>query len=742
MRFQAIVDSIEKSACVVSVERLDSSNYGKVCIVTGNQSYINTIEKPVGGMNMLKQKFIPNTEYTEYVEKDLNFEEACYEAAILKKCVHSYAHPTRYDIWFDMSFVPLYSDDGNVCYCLYIVDVDLKPDAKRMATPSGNIASYVLETCIKLQNPDNFQEAMKEVCSDIRDLCESEHCCILLMDTTNRKCSVLCEAFSKDTKLLPMDKYVDDAFYDIAYSWLDTLAGSNCLIIKNERDMEIVRERNPIWHNSITSAGGKTIVLFPLMFKNELLGYIWAINFSDDIVSTIKETLELTTFILASELYSYKMIEHLKYISYTDALTKLPNRFASADYVSDLIKRGEKFTVVSIDINHFKSVNDTMGFKAGNQVLIDISKRWKAISDNSGSESVDYITRINGDEFLLVIYGYSSEDVLRKEIVRYVNALSDHLTVNDCDIYITASFGYAEYPTDADTSDALLSHANLAMNEIKRANSSDIILKYSPDILKNDRTLEIENLIRKALNKETIYFNLQPQFDMEHKLRGFEALARMKDSDGNFISPGEFIPVAEKVGLIDKVDSMVFRKATEFFSSLIKKTGLDLTLSLNASARHLMKNGFIEEIRNLLDNSGISSLQLEIEITESILIDSADKALECINTLKEMGVKIAIDDFGTGYSSLSYLSRIPANLLKIDKSFIDRINTNESSKQYVAAIISMGHIMGLDVISEGVEEQEQIAALRSIGCDYIQGFVWGRPMSAEDAEKLVIDMLS
>lgn len=280
------------------------------------------------------------------------------------------------------------------------------------------------------------------------------------------------------------------------------------------------------------------------------------------------------------------------------------------------------------------------------------------------------------------------------------------------------------------------------MNEIKRVNSSDNILKYSHDILKNDRTLEIENLIRKALNKETIYFNLQPQFDMEHKLRGFEALARMKDSDGNFISPGEFIPVAEKVGLLDKVDSMVFRKATEFFSSLIKKTGLDLTLSLNASARHLMKNGFIEEISNLLDNSGISSLQLEIEITESILIDSADKALECINTLKEMGVKIAIDDFGTGYSSLSYLSKIPANLLKIDKSFIDRINTNESSKQYVAAIISMGHIMGLDVISEGVEEQEQIAALRSIGCDYIQGFVWGRPMSAEDAEKLVIDMLS
>lgn len=739
MVFQTVVDGIDKAACVVSVEKLDDGGYGKICIVTGNRAYIDTIERPVG-MEMLANKFVPNTEYTYYVPKDLNFEEACYEAAVNKKCVNSYAHPARYDVWFNMSFIPLSFDKDNICYCMYIVEVSLKPDAKRLSTVSADIASYVLETCIKLQNPDDFREAMKAVCSDVRDLCDSEHCCILLMDTAKRKCSVLCEAFSKDTKLLPMDKYVDDSFYDIAYSWLDTIGGSNCLIVKNEHDMELIKERNPIWHESITSAGGKTIVLFPLVFKDELLGFMWAINFSDDKALTIKETLELTSFILASELYSYKMVEHLKYMSYTDALTKMPNRFASSDYVADLIKRNERFTVVSIDLNNFKSVNDTLGFKAGNKVLIELAKRWKAVSDDESTETKDYITRINGDEFLLVIYGYSNESVLRSDIARYADALTDHLTVDGCDLYITASFGYAEYPTDADTSDALISHANLAMNEIKKAKSSDHILKYTSDIVKNERTLEIENTIRKALKKDTIYYNLQPQYDMEHKLRGFEALARMKDSEGNFVSPGEFIPVAEKVGLIDKVDSMVFKKAAAFFSSLIKKTDLDLTLSLNASARHLMKNGFVEEIRELLENTGIAPEKLEIEITESILIDSADKALQCINELRDMGVNLAIDDFGTGYSSLSYLNKIPANLLKIDKSFIDKINTNESSTQYVAAIISMGHILGLDVISEGVEEDEQLEALRSIGCDYVQGYIWGRPMSAEDAEKLVTGM--
>ncbi len=403
------------------------------------------------------------------------------------------------------------------------------------------------------------------------------------------------------------------------------------------------------------------------------------------------------------------------------------------------IRREQQFTAVSIDLNHFKSINDSLGFKAGNQVLIELAKRWKGLSDDISSCAVEYLTRLNGDEFLLVIHGYDAEDTVRNVIAKYADSLSEHLTVDGCDIFVTASFGYAEYPTDADTADSLLSRANLAMNEIKKANSSDHILKYSSEILKKERTLEIENIIRKALKKETIYFNLQPQFDMEHNLRGFEELARMKDEAGNFVSPGDFIPVAEKVGLIDKVDSMVFKKATTFFSSLIRKTGLDLTLSLNASARHLMKNGFIEEIRELIDNNDIAPNQLEIEITESILIDSAEKALQCINKLREMGVKLAIDDFGTGYSSLSYLNKIPANLLKIDKSFIDKINSNDSSKQYVAAIISMGHIMGLDVISEGVEATEQLNALRSIGCDYVQGYIWGRPMSAEDAEKLVIN---
>lgn len=422
----------------------------------------------------------------------------------------------------------------------------------------------------------------------------------------------------------------------------------------------------------------------------------------------------------------------------TDRLTGLPNRFACSELIEELTKNDERFAVVSIDINGFKSINSSMGFEAGNEVLIEIASRWKAIADTGISGTLDFITRTSGDEFVLIIRNYHSDEDIINTIRQYEAALKNRLTIDNCDFYITASFGYSEYPADAGRGDSVFAYADAALHEVKRANSGDHILRFTPDLLKIERTIEIEGKIRAALEKDTIFFNLQPQFDMDHKLRGFEALARMKDENGENINPGEFIPVAEKVGLIDKVDSAVFRKATSFFGELLEKSGADLTLSINASVRHLMKNSFIDEVRELLESSGISPDKLEIEITESIMIDSADKALKCISELQKMGVKLAIDDFGTGYSSLSYLNSFPANMLKIDKSFIDKMNSTDSSRQYVAAIISIGHIMGFDVISEGVEEDAQLTTLRTIGCDYIQGFLWGRPLSQQEAEELVM----
>lgn len=435
------------------------------------------------------------------------------------------------------------------------------------------------------------------------------------------------------------------------------------------------------------------------------------------------------------EEYQYKIQEQAT----TDVLTGLPNGFASSALINELIRRNSPFSNATININNFKIINDTMGFEIGNKVLLEISSKWRKIADEGLSGTLDFVSRINGDEFSLVVRGYDSIEDVEKTIKKYESVLDERMLIDGYEVFVNASFGYAAFPLDATEFNALINYSVAAMKEIKRINSSEHILRFTPELLKDKKSLVIDNKVRYALENDMIGFNLQPQYDMSHKLRGFEALARMKDNEGNSISPVEFIPAAERLGMIDSLDLMVYRKSAIFIGELIRETGSDITLSINASVKHLMKSGFAQEIRSLLEDSGIPPKQLEIEITESILIESAEKAADCLNELKDMGIRIAIDDFGTGYSSLSYLNSFPSDILKIDKSFIDKMNDSDSSEKYVEAIISLAHVLDLEVIAEGVEEPEQLKTLSNIHCDYIQGFIWGKPLTQDEAEKLLTD---
>ena len=421
----------------------------------------------------------------------------------------------------------------------------------------------------------------------------------------------------------------------------------------------------------------------------------------------------------------------------TDRITGLPNRFACNELLTDLQRRGEPFVLVSVDLNDFKSINDTMGHDTGDQVLKEVARRWKDLANSLSTETVDFVARNSGDEFMIVISEYPSVEEIENTINAYREVLEKKITIDDCDYYLTACFGYSFFPEDSDVIENIYLFSDAALHEVKKAGSGSRISRFTPEVLNFERTLEIERKIRTALNSDKIFFNLQPQYDINHNLRGFEALARMKDDDGSFISPVDFIPVAEKTGLVDRIDMRVFELSMEFLDKITRETGTEIMMSVNVSVRHLMKNTFIEDIKNILKAHNIAPERVEIEITESIMIDSAEKALQRINEIKAMGMKVAIDDFGTGYSSLSYLNNFPSDLLKIDKAFIDQMNMSESSKQYVAMIISIGHILHLKVISEGVESPDQVEVLKKIGCDYIQGFVWGKPMPPEEAGKLV-----
>lgn len=421
----------------------------------------------------------------------------------------------------------------------------------------------------------------------------------------------------------------------------------------------------------------------------------------------------------------------------TDSLTGLPNRFACSVYLSRLVEKREPFVLVSIDLNNFKGINDMLGHRAGDQVLQAVAERWKDAAAAGGTGNPNAIGRIGGDEFELFIQGCSSEDEILETIGRFRAALEEPLTVSEIDYHLRASFGYVTFPMDATTPDSLVTYADIAMNKAKSSGGARTIVRFTRDLLSYEHELEIEQEIRSALEEDRVFYHLQPQFNIDHQLRGFEALARIRGKDGKLISPGDFIPVAEKTGLVSNIDSIVFRKAAAFFGDVVCKSGSDITLSVNISVQHMMKNNFISEVKSILAECRVPAEQIEIEITESIMIDSAENALRCLDEMKQLGLRIAIDDFGTGYSSLSYLNKMSADLLKVDKAFIDQMNATDSSRQYVAAIISIGHIMNLKVIAEGVEESDQMETLRKIGCDFIQGFIWGRPMPPEEAEKLV-----
>ena len=421
----------------------------------------------------------------------------------------------------------------------------------------------------------------------------------------------------------------------------------------------------------------------------------------------------------------------------TDRLTGLPNRFAGREYFAGLVKVREKFVYVATDINNFKSINDTMGYETGNKVLKEIANRWRDLADNGNLGTFNLVAHISGDEFGFSIQEYNSEEDVLRTINRFREELERRITIDDCDYYVNASFGYAEYPTDADDLETLISGASLALHDAKRRGILGDPVRYTKELVQNEKSLETERKIRSALANDTILFHLQPQYDINHKLRGFEALARMKDAAGNYIPPMEFIPVAERSGLVDQIDMAVFKRAAEFLQNAGKTAEPDFTISVNISVKHLLKNSFIDDVKGILETYDVAAEHIEIEITESIMIDSVERALDRIEEVRKLGIMVAIDDFGTGYSSLSYLNSFPANLLKIDKSFIDVMNQAESNKKYVASIISIGHVLGLEVISEGVESEDQLETLKEIGCDYIQGFIWGRPMPPEEAAKLI-----
>ena len=422
MDFQQIADAFGAMTCVISVEKRPDGGCGDIRIVAGNEAYRSSVERPTPGTELLTNKFVPNSKYTDYLTRDLNFEDSCYRAAMGKKCLHAYAHPDRIDAWFNMIFLPLNYEDETHCYCTYTMEISFEPSTEQMSNVNGELASAVLETSLKLRKGD-FNEDMREVLQDIRALCASEYACILLVRSEQRTCHVLCEDYAEGSGLPHGDFLDGETFYSVVESWEDTISGSNCLIAKSAQEMEVVHERNPLWYASLVGWGVRTIALFPLKHRKTLLGYIWVTNFDPEKAARIKETLELTTFILSSEISNYLMLRQLQILSSTDMLTGLRNRNEMNRQMQRMSAPGEPIGIVFADLNGLKTVNDTEGHEAGDMLLRDAASALRRVF------AAEDVFRVGGDEFVVFLPGVGEEALAEKaEALRAAAARYDKVS--------------------------------------------------------------------------------------------------------------------------------------------------------------------------------------------------------------------------------------------------------------------------------------------------------------------------
>ncbi|MBR5420626.1 MAG: GGDEF domain-containing protein [Lachnospiraceae bacterium] len=418
MDLQKFVDGFEPMSCVMSVQTFPDGSYGNIRIVCGNKAYVNSIENPenIAFSGMLKNSFIPDSPYERYIPKDLNFEDACYRCAVLKKPFHVFIHPERYDFWVDMFMMPIAADKGDTYYLVYSQELTPDASADHMSDIDPAVISTVLETCVKLRGTKDFKNTMDEVISDIRNQTDADKVCLILTDMQRRTFSVLSEAAGSEKADYPVEDYLRSAyddFFDIIETWDETIAGSTCLIIQNESDMEVLRERNPVWCESLKAVDVNSIVLYPLRYNNETQGYIWAINFNVGNTGRIRATLESTTYFIASEIANHKLMDQLRFMGSYDMLTGVRNRNAMNQRIDDIVRNTEKLpgrtAVLFADLNGLKRTNDNSGHASGDRLLQKSAEILKKAFPDSD------IYRAGGDEFMVLATDIS-EDELEKRL--------------------------------------------------------------------------------------------------------------------------------------------------------------------------------------------------------------------------------------------------------------------------------------------------------------------------------------
>ena len=438
--------------------------------------------------------------------------------------------------------------------------------------------------------------------------------------------------------------------------------------------------------------------------------------------------------IVISDLTEQKRAEdELRYLANYDPLTGLPNRTLMHSKINICINEASKenklAALLFIDLDKFKPVNDSFGHAVGDQLLCNITRRVSLILPDNA-----IIGRQSGDEFLVLVQDLHSPQSLSTLVKSLTDELGNKVVIEDFSINISASIGVALYPFDATTADDLIRNADIAMMHAKQSGRNNF--KYFTEQMNNQLTkkLLLENALKDAFKDDELFNNYQPIVNARNKtINGVELLMRWKNEQG-FVSPAEFIPIAEEIGLIDVLTEQALERALTELKPLLRANPR-FYLSLNLSPMHILKSNLTERLLMILNNHLVKPIQLRLEITESTLLEDKIKASKQLQKLKNAGFKLLLDDFGTGYSSLTYLSQFPIDVIKIDQSFVRNIGQDKSNESIIKTIHALSTNLGLYCIAEGVETTEQIKFLEKMGCEDLQGYYFAKPMLIDELNK-------
>jgi diguanylate cyclase (GGDEF)-like protein/PAS domain S-box-containing protein len=428
----------------------------------------------------------------------------------------------------------------------------------------------------------------------------------------------------------------------------------------------------------------------------------------------------------------------LNYMAFHDALTGLPNRALFYDRLNHGLARakrsGGKLVAMLLDLDRFKYINDSLGHDAGDLLLKAISQRLKECV-----RDMDTVARLGGDEFVVVLEGIHDIEDVGFVAQKILATISRPINIQGHDISTTVSIGISVYPDDGTQADELLKTADIAMYKAKESGKNNYQFYAEGMNASAVNFLLLENDLRRAIEQDQLTLYYQPQFDLQtDSLVGMEALVRWQHPERGLVSPAHFIPLAEETGLIVPLSEWVLRRACEQQKIWLKSGRYAGKVAVNLSPRQFRQSNFPERVAEILADTGLPATHLELEITESSAMEHASETINMMNVLNQMGISLAIDDFGTGYSSLAYLKRFPIHKLKIDRSFICDVATNQNDAAIAKSIINLAHNMSLNVVAEGVEYDDQATWLRERGCDQVQGFFYAKPMSAEQIEQHLV----